>query len=74
MVFCGFLWFTHHFHNNLVSFTSQFVFLCMFCFRINELRHRLIPLYSYDPTEDEDEWGDSRREEEELAVSKPLTL
>ncbi|XP_034391494.1 uncharacterized protein C3orf18 homolog isoform X2 [Cyclopterus lumpus] len=36
--------------------------------RLDELRHRLIPLYSFDPTEDRDEWEDSGREEvEELA-------
>lgn len=46
----------------------------MFCFRLDELRHRLIPLYSYDPAEQQEEWGDTDREEndEELAVSKPL--
>ncbi|XP_037833975.1 small integral membrane protein 29-like [Kryptolebias marmoratus] len=37
--------------------------------RLDELRHRLIPLYSYDPTEVEEEWdeADKRNEEEELA-------
>ncbi|XP_054475565.1 small integral membrane protein 29-like [Anoplopoma fimbria] len=35
--------------------------------RLDELRHRLIPLYSYDPTEEEDQWEDAGREEEELA-------
>ncbi|XP_039987891.1 uncharacterized protein LOC120792702 isoform X2 [Xiphias gladius] len=39
--------------------------------RLNELRHRLIPLYSYDPAEDQD-WKDAGREdeEEELAADK----
>nr|XP_040018699.1 uncharacterized protein C3orf18 homolog isoform X1 [Gasterosteus aculeatus aculeatus] len=39
--------------------------------RLDELRHRLIPLYSYDPAEDEGEWeasgGRGEEEEEELA-------
>lgn len=48
----------------------------MLCFRLDELRHRLIPLYSYDPAEEEqEEWGDSGgEEEEELAVCKPLII
>ncbi len=45
----------------------------MFCFRLDELRHRLIPLYSYDPAEEQD-WGGAGKEDEELAVSKPLKL
>lgn len=47
----------------------------MLCFRLDELRHRLIPLYSYDPTEEQEEWERAdREEEEELAVRKPLKL
>ncbi|KAM7414824.1 hypothetical protein PAMA_019580 [Pampus argenteus] len=38
--------------------------------RLDELRHRLIPLYTYDPTEEE-EWGRSGREDEEELV-EPL--
>ncbi|KAM9352689.1 uncharacterized protein C3orf18-like [Symphorus nematophorus] len=34
--------------------------------RLDELRHRLIPLYTYDPTEEQD-WGDYAKEDEELA-------
>lgn len=39
--------------------------------RLDELRHRLIPLYTYDPTEDQ-EWGNEEdgNEDEELNVSK----
>ncbi|XP_029379491.1 uncharacterized protein C3orf18 homolog [Echeneis naucrates] len=37
--------------------------------RLDELRHRLIPLYSYDPAEVQD-WSDARHEDEELSVSK----
>lgn len=48
----------------------------MFCFRLDELRHRLIPLYSYDPAEEQEDWGDAGKvdEDDELAVSKPLKL
>lgn len=46
------------------------LFSARFCFRLDELRHRLIPLYSYDPAEQPDWWGeDERGEEEELTVS-----
>ncbi|XP_034736221.1 small integral membrane protein 29-like [Etheostoma cragini] len=38
--------------------------------RLGELRHRMIPLYSYDAAEEEEEWEDSGREEEEL--NEPL--
>ncbi len=38
---------------------------CIFCSRLDELRHRLIPLYSYDPTEEQED-----DEEDDLAVSK----
>ncbi|XP_019934389.1 small integral membrane protein 29-like [Paralichthys olivaceus] len=33
--------------------------------RLDELRHRLIPLYTYDPAEDE--WRDADMEDQELA-------
>ncbi|XP_047453191.1 small integral membrane protein 29-like [Mugil cephalus] len=37
--------------------------------RLDDLRHRLIPLYNYDPTEEREDWGDDDRgEEEELAA------
>ncbi|XP_031723551.1 uncharacterized protein LOC116394526 isoform X3 [Anarrhichthys ocellatus] len=39
--------------------------------RLDELRHRLIPLYSYDPAEEQEEWEDAGREEEE-ELSEPL--
>lgn len=50
----------------------------MVCLRLDELRHRLIPLYTYDPAE-EQAWGNEEdgNEEEELTVSKrnnPFTL
>lgn len=64
----------HLFQVILVCFVlSDFGFL--FRFRLDELRHRLIPLYSYDPAEVQD-WGDAGSEDEqaELAVSKPLKL
>ncbi|XP_044048733.1 protein Bouncer isoform X3 [Siniperca chuatsi] len=35
--------------------------------RLDELRHRLIPLYSHDPAEEQDDWGDTGKEDEELA-------
>lgn len=43
--------------------------------RFDELRHRLIPLYSYDPAEDR-EWEDdgNENEDEELNVSEPMNL
>lgn len=43
----------------------------MFCPRLDELRHRLIPLYSYDPAEEQD-WGHEGddNEDEELNVSR----
>ncbi|KAM4572563.1 small integral membrane protein 29-like isoform 1-T2 [Odontesthes bonariensis] len=40
--------------------------------RLDELRHRLIPLYSYDPAEDQEEWGESGREDEEAELAEPL--
>ncbi|XP_026168120.1 uncharacterized protein C3orf18-like [Mastacembelus armatus] len=39
--------------------------------RINEMRHRLIPLYTYDPAEEEKGWGDANRGEEDELV-EPL--
>lgn len=43
----------------------------MVCLRLDELRHRLIPLYSYDPAE-EQEWGveGDDDEDKELNVSE----
>ncbi|KAF1386886.1 hypothetical protein PFLUV_G00099510 [Perca fluviatilis] len=38
--------------------------------RLDELRHRMIPLYSYDAAEEQEEWKDAGREEEEL--TEPL--
>ncbi|XP_041852280.1 small integral membrane protein 29-like [Melanotaenia boesemani] len=40
--------------------------------RLDELRHRLIPLYSYDPAEVEEEWGDTDRVEDEAELTEPL--
>ncbi|XP_069564210.1 small integral membrane protein 29-like [Brachyistius frenatus] len=39
--------------------------------RLDELRHRLIPLCRYDTTWEEDDWGDAGREEEE-ELAEPL--
>lgn len=56
----------------------SFDLCCLLGFRLDELRHRLIPLYSYDPAEDEGEWeasgGRGEEEEEELAVSRPQKI
>ncbi|CAL8261240.1 unnamed protein product [Merluccius merluccius] len=38
--------------------------------RLDDLRHRLLPLYTYDPTEQEEDWGDEERGEEEQLVPK----
>ncbi|RVE71659.1 hypothetical protein OJAV_G00054040 [Oryzias javanicus] len=40
--------------------------------RLEELRHRLIPLYSYDPAEEQEEWADAGREDEEAELTEPL--
>ncbi|XP_011474269.1 uncharacterized protein C3orf18 homolog [Oryzias latipes] len=40
--------------------------------RLEELRHRLIPLYSYDPAEEQEEWGDAGREDEDAELTEPL--
>lgn len=40
--------------------------------RSNELRHRLIPLYSYDPAEEQDNWWDAGKENEEEELAEPL--
>ncbi|XP_041651245.1 small integral membrane protein 29-like isoform X2 [Cheilinus undulatus] len=40
--------------------------------RLDELRHRLIPLYSYDPAEEQDEWGDEDKEDEDEELAEPL--
>lgn len=63
-------------HFGIFYVLSQFGFFRTLCFRLDELRHRLIPLYTYDPAEEQDDWGDADKdnEEEELAVSKPLKL
>lgn len=52
-------------------FLHKFHLIPLQC-RLEELRHRLIPLYSYDPAEEQEEWGDAGREDEdaELTVSK----
>ncbi|XP_075883516.1 small integral membrane protein 29-like isoform X2 [Nelusetta ayraudi] len=39
--------------------------------RLDELRHRLIPLYSYDPAE-EQEWGDEGDDNEDKELNEPL--
>ncbi|XP_061578448.1 small integral membrane protein 29-like [Cololabis saira] len=39
--------------------------------RLDELRHRLIPLYNYDAAEDEKEWGDTDMDEE-AELTEPL--
>ena len=40
--------------------------------RLDQLRHRLLPLYTYDPAEQEEDWGEEDEEEERLEVSKPF--
>ncbi|KAF7663975.1 hypothetical protein LDENG_00192840 [Lucifuga dentata] len=37
--------------------------------RLDHLRHTLIPKYTYDPTEQEDNWGDASEEER---LNEPL--
>lgn len=37
--------------------------------RLDDLRHRLVPLYTYDPAEQEEDWGDQGNEEEGLMES-----
>lgn len=64
--------FEHHFEINLFLFLCSVTIWFVFCLRLDELRHRLIPLYNYDPTERQEEWDSPGREEEELTVSKPL--
>ncbi|KAK2842451.1 hypothetical protein Q5P01_012651 [Channa striata] len=39
--------------------------------RLAELRHRLIPQYSYDPTEELQDWGDAVRDEDK-ELTEPL--
>lgn len=61
--------------NGCRVFCHNLVSLACFCLRLDELRHRLIPLYNYDPTEEQEDWGDADKEEdEELTVSKPPKL
>lgn len=52
-----------------ILFQLWFIHFCFF-FRLDELRHHLIPLYTYNPAEEQEDWGDYDRddEEEELAV------
>lgn len=38
-------------------------------FRLDDLRHRLIPLYSYDPAEEQEDWGDAGREDEDAELN-----
>ncbi|XP_042077894.1 uncharacterized protein LOC143419394 [Maylandia zebra] len=40
--------------------------------RLDDLRHRLIPLYSYDPAEEQEDWGDAGREDEDAELNEPL--
>ncbi|KAM4734674.1 small integral membrane protein 29-like [Anableps anableps] len=40
--------------------------------RLDELRHRLIPLYTYDPAEEQDDWGDYDKDDEEEELAEPL--
>ncbi|KAM9375607.1 small integral membrane protein 29-like [Pholidichthys leucotaenia] len=39
--------------------------------KLDDLRHRLIPLYTYDPAEEEDDWGDAGGEDDE-ELTEPL--
>lgn len=39
--------------------------------RLDELRHRLIPLYTYDPAEEQD-WKDYTKEDEDEELAEPL--
>ncbi|KAK5867181.1 hypothetical protein PBY51_011696 [Eleginops maclovinus] len=39
--------------------------------RLDELRHRMIPLYTYDAAEEQDQWDDADREEDE-ELAEPL--
>uniref|UniRef100_A0A3P8RRV5 Uncharacterized protein n=1 Tax=Amphiprion percula TaxID=161767 RepID=A0A3P8RRV5_AMPPE len=41
------------------------VLLIFFFLRLDELRHRLIPMYTYDPAEEQDDWGNAGRDNEE---------
>ncbi|KAM4554324.1 small integral membrane protein 29-like [Fundulus diaphanus] len=40
--------------------------------RLDELRHRLIPLYTYDPAEDQEDWGDYDKDNEDEELAEPL--
>lgn len=40
--------------------------------RLDELRHRLLPLYTYDPAEQDEDWEDDGREEEERLAESLL--
>ncbi|KAM4619560.1 uncharacterized protein C3orf18 homolog [Polymixia lowei] len=39
--------------------------------RLDELRHRLIPLYTYDSIEQDEDWGNDGREEDK-EMTEPL--
>ncbi|XP_035807613.2 small integral membrane protein 29-like [Amphiprion ocellaris] len=39
--------------------------------RLDELRHQLIPMYTYDPAEEQDDWGNAGRDNEE-ELTEPL--
>ncbi|XP_007569871.1 uncharacterized protein C3orf18-like [Poecilia latipinna] len=40
--------------------------------RLDELRHHLIPVYSYDPSEEQEDWGDYDKDDEEEELAEPL--
>lgn len=63
-------------HFGMLCFAMlPFGFFICFCFRLDELRHRLVPLYNYDPNEEQDLWdAGNKDEEEELTVSEPLKI
>lgn len=56
----------------LVGSVAAAVFYVMRRARLDELRHRLIPLYTYDPTEDDDDWDDADVRDEEQQLVEPL--
>ena len=69
------MWFKQYIQTSLVSFTfcHSLVSFSWLSLRLDELRHRLIPLYSYDPAEEQDSGeADGEDEEEELTVSTLL--
>lgn len=56
----------------LIGCVVAMVFYLRRRIRLDELRHRLIPLYTYDPTEEEEEWGVGGRDDEDLELIEPL--